>query len=366
MVKHLTLCAGLLLGLMLGTYAQDDSTYVEEEIDWSQYDFADEGAKRFCSNKIIGLSPSQFISLGYDFQGPYQMSFSDISETGYQPGDELSRETANVQATHGVRLGANVPVYSRNSIVIQLGASFWDMRYAFEDPESLQNPVAQSLRDNGLRTAGLNTTIFKPLNEKNFLVLQAQADLNGDYALDEWQSLRYLRYSAALLYGWRTSDYLQWGVGLSRTYRVGELNYIPIVMFNWTSRSSNWGTEILFPARAHVRYTFNARSMAFFGYELEGQSYRLNTISEERFNDDQSLEIRRGEMRWRFMWQRQLVGFIWLQVQAGWRYNWSYDADLLPEGREFFRGFFGDQPFAMLNQVGNPFYANVSINLVSP
>ncbi|MDP5168887.1 MAG: hypothetical protein NWR72_01475, partial [Bacteroidia bacterium] len=58
---------------------QTDSTYVEEEIDWSLYDeveYADESARRYCSSKIIGISPQQFIFAGYDFQGPYQARFS--------------------------------------------------------------------------------------------------------------------------------------------------------------------------------------------------------------------------------------------------------------------------------------------------
>ena len=99
------------------------------------------------------------------------------------------------------------------------------------------------------------------------------------------------------------------------------------------------------------------------GMNSKGRATRINGVSETL--DDQP-EIRRGEMRWRFMWQRQLAGFVWLQLQAGYRYNWGFDADVLDGGREFFRGFFGDQPYAMLNQLGNPFYANVSINLVSP
>ena len=104
--------------------------------------------------------------------------------------------------------------------------------------------------------------------------------------------------------------------------------------------------------------------MLFAGFELEGQSYRINGVSETLNN--QSLEIRRGEMRWRAMWQRQLSGFVWLQAQAGYRINWSYNADALPGGDEFFRGFFGNQEYAMLNTLTNPFYANISINLVSP
>ena len=365
MIARITFLMLLCLGIGSFVFAQEDSTAVEddfEDIDWSAYDFADEAAKVFCSNKITGLSPSQFISVGYDFQGPYEAAFSSIGE--YQPGDAVDQEMARVLSTQGIRISANVPVWSRNSLVVQLGGVFWDNQYNFENPENLTNPVARALNENGLKRTGLNTTIFKPLNEKHFLLFQAQADLVGDYALNEFQSLGLLRYSAAALFGWRTSDYFQWGLGVARTYRVGNLNYIPIALLNWTSLKSNWGAEVLFPARAHMRYTFNSRSLAFFGYELQGQSYRINGVSETL--DNQSLEIRRGEMRWRAMWQRQLVGFIWIQLQAGYRLNWSFDADVLPGGQEFFRGFFGDQPFAMLNTLGNPFYANVSINLVSP
>ena len=67
------------------------------------------------------------------------------------------------------------------------------------------------------------------------------------------------------------------------------------------------------------------------------------------------------------MLQKQLTGFIWVSAQAGYRINWSFYADGLPnDGQEFFRGFFGDQPYAMLNTLTNPLYANVSLNLVSP
>jgi len=71
-------------------------------------------------------------------------------------------------------------------------------------------------------------------------------------------------------------------------------------------------------------------------------------------------------LRLRAEYQRQLKGFLWVSVQAGYRYDWSFDADELPEGREFFRGLFGDQPFAQLNSLGGAIYGQVGIHLVSP
>lgn len=350
------LMTGLFLGLPFFLQAQIDSTSEEEE-DYSMYenlDFAAEGTKRFCSSKIEGLSPAKLLSLGYDLQGPYTLEAARI----------LGADTSSIpfDYSHGLRLGANVPIISRNDIIVQLGATYWEQKYQLEDASDPIHPLGRTLRDNGLRTMGLNTTIFKPLNETSFILFQGSADLNGDWDWSEVMPMRYLKYSAAALYGKRPHDRKQWGVGLARTYRVGELNYIPIVMFNYTDVPNKWGSEILFPARAHVRRTFNPRNMLFFGYELEGQSYRL--FQQPLRAED--LEIRRGELRFRFVYECSIRNFIWLSAQAGYRINYSFDVDQLPNGDEFFRGFFGNQTYAMQNGLGNAPYVNVSINLVSP
>ncbi len=350
-----------------GLHGQTDSLSNAPEEDYSIYDqveFADEKAKRYCNPKIFNLSPQRFISLQYDGQLGYDMRLSPVgsyAEDDVAPDGESARATF----TGGVRIGANIPVISRNSIVWQLGANYWETGYWMDNQESAIGGAGLlgELDRTGLRTAGLNTTLFKPLSEYSFLLFQGSADLSGNYTLQNMQSLRYLRYSAAAIWGRRPNDRKQWGVGIARTYRVGEMNYIPVVMFNYTSPNRKWGTEILFPARAHFRRTFNPRTLVLAGYELEGQSYRIDYLSDT----ERSLEIRRGELRTRVEFQRQITGFIWLSAQVGWRYNWSFNADQLPnDGREFFRGFTGNQSYAMLNSLGNPLYFNIGVHLVSP
>ena len=357
-----------ILALLLATplWAQPDTIPAAEEEDYSQYDdlgFADDKAKRFCSQKILDQSPARFISVMWDAQGAYDLRFSPRGSWA-EDADVPTSEQGRATYTGGLRMQANIPVVSRNNIIWQVGATYWDTRYAI-NPTFITAPSAglmRQLQDRGLRTTGLNTTLFKPLNETQFLIVQASADLSGDYFLDDPQGLQYLRGSVAALWGKRPNDRKQWGVGLSRTYRVGAMNYIPVLMYNYTAANRKWGTEILFPARAHYRRTFSARSLLLTGYELEGQSYRIAALS----TDASSFEVRRGELRLRAEYQRQLKGFLWVSLQAGYRHDWSFDADELPEGREFFRGFFGDQPFAMLNELGGAVYGQVGIHLVSP
>ncbi|MGB0432443.1 MAG: hypothetical protein ACPGLV_18350 [Bacteroidia bacterium] len=247
-------------------FAQEDTTATEE--DYSMYDdfgYADEGSVEFANAKVIGISPARFISIGYDYQAGY-----DIEAGSMLDGiDANAAQTASVLSTQGVRLAANVPVLSKNSILIQLGGQYWNMNYNFDNANDLNNPLLNTLSENGLSTFGLNTTIYKPFNGETFMLAQINADMNGDFAFGAFQPMNYNRYSVAILLGKRPSDYKQWAFGLSRTYRAGELNYVPIFMYNYTSQNEKWGIEALLPARGHVRYKFSARSLLMFGFELE-------------------------------------------------------------------------------------------------
>jgi hypothetical protein len=98
------------------------------------------------------------------------------------------------------------------------------------------------------------------------------------------------------------------------------------------------------------------------GYELEGQSYRLNGLSDQ----NRSLELRRGELRLRTEFQKKLFGFIWGSLQLGYRHNYSYKADYLDDGNDFYRGFFGKREYAMINNLIGAMYFQIGIHLVSP
>lgn len=82
---------------------------------------------------------------------------------------------------------------------------------------------------------------------------------------------------------------------------------------------------------------------------------------------DKELDIRRGELRFRLEFQRQIWGFIWGTIQAGYRYDYSFHADYTgKDGSDFFRGFTGSQKYAMMNELTGAAYFNVGIHLVSP
>lgn len=358
-----TLC---MLFISVFTYSQIDSNYVEEEEDYSMYDDVEDvgSITKYCSPKIFDLSPNKFITIGYDVAGTGTLKTSN--EGSYSPDDEPNYASESDINYQGLRINANIPVISKSQIVWQVGGGF-------NQAQISTNPITQTgdhnllldELDEGFTSINLNTTVFKPLGEYNFLIVQLLAEQNGNYSLgssDNGPKLENTKYSGTALWGKRPHDRLQWGVGLSRTYRAGELNYIPVVMYNYTSVNRKWGTEILFPARAAYRRKFNSRNILLAGYELEGASYRLYNTA---FNA-QNLELRRSEIRARLDFQKQIKGFVWAGIQAGAIINYSYNIDDLgADNSDFFRGFFGDQPFAFTNSLSPMPYVNLSVSLVS-
>ncbi len=370
------------LGMSMSVLAQTkaDSTKTTDEeppMDFSQFggDMAvstgtlNDGVKRYCTSKVFGISPTKLLSLGYDYQAGFDMK-ANVAANPPNANLDTYSETQKVSSMHGVRFIANFPVISKNSLTVNLGATYMESNYQFANPASeMKSGLTRSLNSTALRSTGINITVFKPLNEKNFLLLQTSHDLNGDYRLGEFQTLGLVKHSALAVFGWKKHDRLQWGIGFGRTYRVGALNYIPIILYNYTSENRKWGVEAVFPAKVAYRRSFSPRSILLFGYELEGNSYALRNRAIDRnyaFGEPMAhdLELRRSEMRIRITYERALYQFVWLSVQAGYRYNWrnSYNIDM----GDSFRSFFSNAPYHYTNSVANPLYFQIGINLVSP
>lgn len=369
-LKNLRAFLLLFISLTIGSvFGQIDSSSQEE--DYSIYENVEsEGKiKLYCNPKIFDLSPNKFISVGYDYVMKTKLESS--LEGKYQGDDDKIAPKSTEFVNLGLRINANIPVVSKASILWQIGGAFNQISFN-EQPliNTLvfhsQDAIIKNLEKNGLIYSNLNTTVFKPLSEKSFMIFQGMGELNGNYGFSKSSNkadLKTIRSSVSALYGKRPHDRFQWAVGVTRTYRGGELNYVPIVMYNYTSVNRKWGTEILFPARASYRRKFNSRSILLAGYELEGSSYRLYNVGLSAKN----VELRRSELRIRLDYQRQLKGFVWLAVQAGLRHNVNFNVDSLGDSnKDFFRGFVGKQDYIMLNDLSLVPYFNVSLNLVSP
>lgn len=331
-----------LLTFSIGAFAQEDTT---EVVDYSKFGDA-EGVKRYCTQKVLNQLPQRIISVGYEYQGGFDM-----------PGVKMAPllpafEDLKVEQVSAIRAQANIPVISTNRIIWQIGISYWSSKYAIQN--SGNNSFASSLNNTSMTTAGINTTIFKPLNEKNFLIAQASSDMNGVFEDLSDINNKAFTVSGTLIYGWKRSEKNMIGTGISRTYRAGQLLHIPVLLWNKTF-NDRWGMELLLPARGHVRYNFSPSNILQMGFELEGNQFWMNQPG----TPNNALFVQRGEMKPRIIWDKKISGFFWLSAQAGLRYNWRFDVMNEYDAKK-------DSQLYFSSRLGNPFYFNISINFVSP
>ena len=332
----------LMMFISVTSFAQEDTTDV---VDYTKFGDA-EGVKRYANQKVINQLPQRIISLGYEYQGGFTMPGVRTSATS------TTLQDFTISQVSALKAQVNVPVISNTKIIWQLGANYWASRFNVDEPRN--NSFAQTLDSKALTTAGINTTIFKPLNEKNFLIVQASADMNGLFKRFSDISSDAITVSGAIIYGWKTSDRNMIGTGISRTYRAGQILHVPVLFWN-KSFNDQWGMELLLPARGAVKYNFSTSNILQLGFELEGNQFLMNLPNSQ----NGKVFIQRGELKPRVAWDRKITGFLWMSAQAGFRQNWRFDVMNQYDAREESQRYFS-------SKLGNPFYFNLSLNFVSP
>ncbi len=326
-----------------------------DDLNFEEFGDADDRKiKTYCTQKVLYLSPTKLISVGYEQQGRLPLTSAFVYPVVGSAPDNIPRQTNRTFNSYGgIRLALNTPVISRSNFILNLGLTYWNTRSVVA--ASKQTALWEGLQP-GIRSTGLSLTAYKPLDNRHFLLLQANADANGTYRTFNDFDTKALTLSGTAVYGWKRDDNFMWGLGITRTYRGGNLLHIPVLLYNRTF-SPKWGVEAIFPARANLRRSFGTNSLLLLGYELEGNVYYLGRANTATHQSD--LFLRRSEIKPRITYERKLAGFVWLSVQAGMAVNWRFNVFSTQNPAR------SETP-VFTNTLANAPYCNVSINLVSP
>ena len=316
---------------------------------------------KFCTPRIVGMSPNKVISLGYDYEFGQTLKSSDLGSFDKNAEPPVI-ETTKYKRVSGLRFSAKAPIINNPKIIWQFGLNYWAINYVREQASFPVISPKFGAELTRLTTAGMNTSVYKPLNAKEFLIFQTSVDLNGDYKLGNLHPLKYLRYSGVVMYGKRVHDRKQWALGVARGYNAGQVTILPMVMFNYTSPNKKWGAEIMLPARAWYRYSIDKNSLFRAGFELEGASYHLSNINTSVSN----MELRRGQLRFKGEYQCKLYKSFWIALQPGYCTMLNFNLDAVgTDGKDFSRQFDSKKKYAMINDLSDFFFLNLSINFVS-
>ena len=308
--------------------------------------------QQFANPSVLGMGPSKGIILHYERTTPFRVAAS---------GQVAGVSDYNTNATRNGRLifKGYIPAWNRPHLKVIVGLNYDREEFKFDDKPTNYG-LFDNLENKGLKSTGVQLAIIRPVDAVHWYLARVKTELSGDYTSGaDLHGTNYLRASAEAFYGWKRSPRFSWGVGFQYGYTFGRLSLYPAIIYNRTF-NDHWGVEALFPARVSVRYNASARSLFYGGYSVDGSNYVIALRQELSLSPGKqplrSLELRETEVKLRLRWERELLSFLWLGAEAGYRYNYAFDAfDRTNADRErIIRTKLGGAPYVSLEVFAVP------------
>jgi hypothetical protein len=261
--------------------------------------------KSLCHPGVINKSPAKGLLFEYGVNPNVMLregGNSDIS------ANSLSKR---------FKIKLKAPVINREDLKVIAGWNFYGEEYRFQNLGDQSFRLFKDMDNRDLKSSSLTLSTIKPINNKFYLALKAQATFNGDYAGLINFDQDYASYNLATILGVKKNSNLEWGLGLLLRYAPNNNNNLPVLPFAFYNRTFNekWGIEAIIPSSIKARYNINPRNIILFGPEFESRNYFINNDVVAPYT------LRRSEIRLGIDYQRHLGSWFWLEVSGGYTHN---------------------------------------------
>ncbi|MGI4870013.1 MAG: DUF6268 family outer membrane beta-barrel protein [Janthinobacterium lividum] len=279
--------------------------------------------QQFATPSVVGMGPSKGLIVRYE-----RMPTFGVSSTGEVVG--ISNYSTDATKNARLTIKGYIPLLNHPHLKVILGLNYDREEFQFQNPP-ISYELLQNLENKGLKSTGAQLAVIRPVDATHWYLARVKGELAGDYTSDDLSANDYLRLSAEAFYGWKRSPRYSWGVGFQYGYTFGRLSFYPAIIYNRTF-NEKWGVEALFPARVTLRYNASPQSLFYTGYSVDGLSYLVHLrtpLTRQNQPDKQpltTLELRETEVKFRLRWERELLPFLWLGAEGGYRYNYAFDA----------------------------------------
>ncbi|WP_152560031.1 DUF6268 family outer membrane beta-barrel protein [Hymenobacter sp. IS2118] len=284
----------------------------------------------FANPSVLGMGPSKGLIVRYERTPRFGVQ-SEAQVVG------IRSYNGQVDKNAHLSIKGYIPAWNRPHLKVVVGLSYEREEFKFKGPATTDYELYRNIENKGLKSIASQVVVLRPINEVHWFLARVKGELSGDYnSSTDLTTSDYSRFSAEAVYGWKRSPNFSWGLGFQYGYTFGRLSLYPAVLYNRTF-NDRWGIEALFPARVTARYNVSESSIFYAGYTVDGYNYIVKLRNELARIDPngapladkkplRTLELRETEVKFRVRWERELLSFLWLGAEAGYRYNYAFDA----------------------------------------
>ena len=292
-------------------------------------DSASNDRQRFANPSVLGMGPSKGLVVRYE-----RMPTFGVASSGQVVG--IRNYAGDISKNARLSIKGYIPAWNHPHLKVIVGLSYEREEFKFSGPAT-EYELYENIENKGLKSTAVQIAVIRPVDAVHWYLARVKGELSGDYTSSELTKSDYSRFSAEAIYGWKRSPNFSWGLGFQYGYTFGRLSLYPALIYNRTF-NPRWGIEALAPARVTLRRNISPNSILYAGYTVDGYNYivRLNRAPLARKNPDGSpdlntaplstLELRETEVKFRLRWEREVFSFLWLGAEAGYRYNYAFDA----------------------------------------
>ena len=285
--------------------------------------------QQFANPSVLGMGPSKGLIVRYE-----RMPKFGVTSSAQVQG--LSNFSTDVNKNARLSIKGYIPAVNHPHLKVIVGLSYEREEFQFAKLPTTYE-LYENIENKGLKSTAVQVAVIRPVDNVHWYLARVKGELSGDYTSDQLTKSDYSRFSAEAIYGWKRSANFSWGVGFQYGYTFGRLSLYPAVIYNRTF-NPRWGIEALAPARVTLRYNSGPNSIFYAGYTVDGYNYivKLSRAPLTRRNPDGSpdlskaalstLELRETEVKFRLRWEHELLSFLWMGAEAGYRYNYAFDA----------------------------------------
>ena len=284
--------------------------------------------QRFANPSVLGMGPSKGLIVRYERLPRFNVA-STAQVVGY------NNYAGEVDKNARLSIKGYIPAWNHPHLKVIVGLSYEREEFKFVGPAT-DYELYSNIENKGLKSTAVQVVVLRPVDDVHWYLARVKGELAGDYNSDELSTTDYSRFSAEAIYGWKRSPNFSWGLGFQYGFTFGRRSLYPALLYNRTF-NERWGVEALFPARVTARRNLSDRSILYGGYTVDGLNYIVHLRKElVRENPNGSvmtdkqplrtLELRETEVKFRLRWERELLSFLWLGAEGGYRYNYAFDA----------------------------------------
>lgn len=232
-------------------------------------------------------------------------------------GDLISEEKIDKNRIYNIKLRG--PIVNRPQMKMVLGVSLSIEEFEFDDVESIDDPLLNSLEDRPLRTAGIDLYSVRSFKGNKYLVSRLQTRLNGDFTKSSSPLKRFVRFDAVSVFGWKLDANRTFGAGLAFSHIYGKARILPVIIY-YNSFAPRWGFEANLPANARLRFSPDPKHSIYAGLRIRGANYRL-----EPTETALPYILEKSELNMGLEFEREIHDWLWFGLKCGYRNNLSME-----------------------------------------